>query len=117
MPNAIRGETTLKAGEETYTLLCDINALCLAEEQLGMDIDMLLARYSGGTSTRLVRGLLWAALQAKHECTIEQAGNIITDAGFLSAKAALETALLLAMPAPEDKKPGKAPRKAKVGTG
>lgn len=115
--NPMRGEAALQAGDTTYTLICDINALCEAEAELGVDIDELLGRYSTGTSTRLVRGLVWAALQAKHPCSIEQAGEIITEAGFLPAKAALEKALMLAMPQPEEGKPPKKATRAQAGTG
>lgn len=115
--NPLRGEATLQAGENTYTLICDINALCEAEAELGMDIDELLGRYSSGTSTRLVRGLIWATLQSKHPCTIERAGEIITEAGFMPAKAALEKALLLAMPAPQEDKSPKKAMEGQAGTG
>ncbi len=115
--NPLRGEAVLNAGDTAYTLVCDINALCEAEAELGMDIDEILARYAAGTSTRLVRALVWAALQAKHPCPIDRAGEIVTEAGFLPAKAALEQALMLAMPQPEEGKPPKKAGKAQAGTG
>lgn len=115
--NPLRGEATLQAGENAYTLICDINALCEAEAELGMDIDQLLASYSSGTSVRLVRGLIWAALQPRHPCTIERAGEIIAEAGFMPAKAALEKALLLAMPEPQEDKSPKKAAKGRAGTG
>lgn len=116
MPNPLRGEAVLEAGDKTYTLVMDINALCLAEEELGMSIDEILARYSGGTSATIVRALLWAALQVNHECSVEQTGQIMTEAGFVQSKTALEKAILVAMPpaTPEQKK---RTVKKKAGTG
>lgn len=117
MSNPLRGEATLVAGTAAYTLVFDINALCLAEEALGMEVDELLARYSGGTSARLVRGLVWAALQAKHPCSLAEAGAIISEVGFVEAKATLEKALLLAMPVQEEGEPPKKANRGRVGTG
>jgi len=116
MANALRGEASFEAAGKTYTLCCHVNALCEAEDALGMDIDVLLAKYAGGTSVRLVRGLVWAGLQQKHPCTIEEAGEIIADAGFLNAKAALEKALMNAMP-PEATAEENPPKRGRAGTG
>ena len=115
--NALKGEAVLDAGGESYTLVFDINALCEAEDALAMDVDQLLARYASGTSTRIVRALVWAALQAKHPCTLDTAGEIISRAGFLPAKAALEKALTLAMPMPDPDKPSKKAGGSRAGTG
>ena len=117
MSNPLRGEAALVVGEVSYTLVFDINALCLAEEALGMEVDELLARYSAGTSARLVRGMIWAALQAKHPCTLDAAGAIISEVGFVPAKAALEKALLLAMPVQDEGSPPKKATRGRAGTG
>src|SRR3546814_2763667 len=89
------------AGDKEYTLVMSVNALCEAEDVLGMATDEILARYSSGLSVKLLRGLIWAALQTNHPCTVDEAGEIIEAAGVPSAKTALEQAILASMPAAE----------------
>src|SRR3546814_5478880 len=89
MANAVKGEASLKAGDKEYTLVMSVNALCEAEDVLGMATDEILARYSSGLSEKLLRGLIWAALQTNHPCTVDEAGEIIEAAGVPSAKTAL----------------------------
>src|SRR3546814_13466412 len=101
MANAVKGEASLKAGDKEYTLVMSVNALCEAEDVLGMATDEILARYSSGLSVKLLRGLIWAALQTNHPCTVDEAGEIIEAAGVPSAKTALEQAILASMPAAE----------------
>lgn len=118
MGNPLRGETPLQAGDQSYTLLLDINALAALEEQLGMMMDMILAQYQVGTSVRLVRALIWAGLQAKHPCSIEEAGAIVGAAGLPAAKAAVETALVASLPEQDAENPPKRGRtKAAAGNG
>lgn len=117
MANAMKGETSLKAGSKEYILVMNINALCEAEDALGMATDEILARYSAGLSVKLLRGLIWAALQAKHPCTVDEAGQIIEAAGVPVAKAALEQAILASMPAPEAAEGENPPKRGRAGTG
>lgn len=115
MANAVKGEASFDADGQAYTLVLNINALCEAEDALGMSIDAILARYGTGLSVKLVRGLIWAALQEKHPCDVKEAGRIIDAAGFLEAKAALEKAFVASMPeAPADENP---PKRGRAGTG
>src|SRR3546814_5014828 len=93
MANAVKGEASLKAGDKEYTLVMSVNALCEADDVLGMATDEILARYSSGLSVKLLRGLIWAALQTNHPCTVDEAGEIIEAAGVPSAKTALEQAI------------------------
>lgn len=118
MANPLRGETPLQAGDRCYILLLDINALAALEEQLGMMMDMILAQYQVGTSVRLVRALVWAGLQAKHPCSIEEAGTIVGSAGLPVAKAAIEAALVASLPEENPENPSKRDRtKATAGNG
>src|SRR3546814_1678827 len=88
MANAVKGEASLKAGDKEYTLVMSVNALCEAEDVLGMATDEILARYSSGLSVKLLRGLIWAALQTNHPCTVDEAGEIIEAAGVPYVKPA-----------------------------
>ncbi|OYW87304.1 MAG: hypothetical protein B7Z20_05430 [Sphingobium sp. 32-64-5] len=118
MANRLRGETPLQVGDQSYTLLLDINALAALEEQLGMMMDMILAQYQAGTSVTLVRAMVWAGLQAKHPCSIEEAGTIVGNAGLPAAKAAIEAALVASLPEATPENPPKRDRtKAAAGNG
>jgi len=105
MSNLVRGVVDLKAGDDTYSLLLDINALCEAEGALDMTLDVILAQYAAGTSARLVRALVWAGLRAHHPCGMEEAGQIVARAGFVQAKDAIERALVAALPEGGDENP------------
>jgi hypothetical protein len=84
MANPHRGEVELKAGEDVYTLVYSINALCEAEEATGVNILGDLSKLS------TLRVMLWAGLQTKHPGTTrKQAGDIIEAAGVLQAQEAV----------------------------
>lgn len=117
MANPLRGQAAFDVDGEAYTLVMDVNALAEAEDALGMDIDLILAKYGQGTSVRLVRALVWAGLREKHPCSIEQAGKLVSGAGFLVAKAVLEKALLNAMPPAEAAKDENPRKRGRAGTG
>src|SRR3546814_4234945 len=82
-----------------------------------MATDEILARYSSGLSVKLLRGLIWAALQTNHPCTVDEAGEIIEAAGVPSAKTALEQAILASMPAAEAEEKANPPKRGRAGTG
>lgn len=118
MVNPLRGATELIAGDERYTLVLDINALCPLEDHLGLSLDMILAQYQAGTSVKLVRAFVWAGLQANHPGTVEDAGTIVAAAGLPAAKAAIEAALIAALPEADPENPPKRGRaKAAAGIG
>src|SRR3546814_2971317 len=61
-------------------------------------------------------GLIWAALQRNHPCTVDEAGEIIEAAGVPSAKTALEQAILASMPAAEAEEKANPPKRGRAGT-
>jgi hypothetical protein len=83
MANPERGEMTLVAGEQTYTLRLTTNACCDLEDRSGHKLDDVFRRaYDGGI--RDLRWLIWAALQDRHADqakTPADAGRIIDEAG------------------------------------
>lgn len=95
MANAHRGEVEIKAGDKTYTLVFTINALCDVEEASpGVNI---LGDFSKLSNIRL---MLWAGLRTRHpEIGKADAGRILEEAGFSSAKAAVVQAIERAFPA------------------
>jgi len=114
MTNALRGMTELRAGEEVYSLLLDINALCELESELDQSFDVILGRYSAGSSVSLVRALVWAGLRHSHPCSIEEAGDIVTKAGVARAREAVEKALVSALPEEDSENPQKRGRTKKA---
>lgn len=80
----------------SYTLVYDFNALCEAETLIGPlgQAMPLIARGSLSTT----RALLWAGLQAKHDFTLEKAGEIVVEIGFPKVSAAIADAVALAFP-------------------
>lgn len=118
MANPHRGQVTLKAGEQTYTLSLSVNALCALEDHLGRPIFMVIldmeAMGKNPLTLRigLVRSVLWATLQDHHPDTdIDAAGEIIAAASVEDVMRAVMVAVASAMPtlAPGGKK-GKAAR-------
>jgi hypothetical protein len=83
MANRERGEMTLVAGAQTYTLRLTTNACCELEDRSGKHLDDIFrSAYEGGI--RDLRWLIWAALQDRHADaanTPADAGRIIDDAG------------------------------------
>ncbi|MES3154343.1 hypothetical protein [Sphingomonas faeni] len=117
--NRLRGEATLAGGTSTYALVFDVNAFCLAEGALGRATDELVDDYdSGRRDLRLTRGLLWAGLQAKHACTISEAGDIMSDLGATPVQDAISAGLMAAFGVVTEGEDGAHPPKtAGDGTG
>lgn len=83
----LRSEATLTSDGIEYGLTLDVNALCAAEEKAKMTTDQIVAQLDDKFANMVaVRLLLWATLQLKHECTIEEAGAIMAGAGVSSAR-------------------------------
>lgn len=84
--NQERGETEIRAGEVTYKLVLDTNALCELEAMLSTP-DRPLAFpdiIAGCTRGRFlyIRAVIWAALRRHHkDVTVEGAGRIMDMAG------------------------------------
>lgn len=105
MANPLRGELEWIVDRHSYNLVMDINALCSAEQQLGMGIDRIIASYASEATITLVRGVLWASLRQHHpEVSINQVGDMISVCGLPDARKTMEALLLSAMPDPDSKK-------------
>lgn len=116
--NFLRGEAELVADIATYTLTFDVNAFCLAEKALGQTTDKIVATVdAGGADLSFLRTLIWAGLQRHHDCTIAEAGDIVSDAGFAAAKTALMAGLGAAFGMKPEGEDRQDPPKASRGTG
>ena len=110
MSNPLRGEATLAAGGIAYTLVYDINALCMAQEAVDVDIDVLLEEVERGKRLSIIRALLWAGLARRHSCSLLDAGDIMTAAGVKATAEAVRGGLVAAFPAAvEDAAPANPP--------
>jgi hypothetical protein len=100
MANGERGEVALVAGERTLTLRMSINAVAEIETYLDKGINDLVEMVRNPADFRIStwRVLLWGALREHHPCTIEQAGEIMGEAGVNAVVAALGTAMAAAFP-------------------
>lgn len=126
MANRERGEVGMTIGGEAYTLVLNTNAMALLETLFStaekeVTFDQVLARINAG-SVRHIRGFVWAALKQFHPTiTIEKAGDLIQQAGGLTAFTDQLIAMVGGTQANQDDlasmgvKPGANPRKAQAG--
>lgn len=114
MANRVKGEAAL--GD--YTLVFDINAMCLLEEETGLKTGELLAKMQEGIGISELRSFIWAGLQDRHpEITIKAAGGVIGDFGIEESLKALEEAITAAFASDQKATPARPRKAAKAGTG
>lgn len=128
MANRDKGEVSLSLGGTPYTLVLNMAAMIAAEELAETPTssptwDEIVARWGKG-SAKAGRIVAWALLRKYHpKLTLEQAGELIDDAGggeeFAKAYAAAQAdpadAKALGMPPTAGKK-GKGPQPAERGS-
>lgn len=116
MPNPIRGEADFPAGEVTYRLCVDINALCSIEAALGRRSGEFISAISAGDIT-VLRGVLWGALQRHHdEIDLADAGDLISEVGLDLTRTKVIEAIAAAFPSAEAKTSPTRPRRAKAAS-
>lgn len=120
MANPNRGEVVLFSGAKEYVLSFSINALCELEDLLGSSVIEIAAQLNDRSAIQMktIRAMVWAGLRDKHsECSLTDAGTIITQAGVPETLAAIGSAFSAAFPdAPaEAKGSGSRPRKGGGG--
>jgi hypothetical protein len=98
MANPNRGEVELKAGDKTYTLAFTINSVCELETMLDKSVGEVVADMG---RVSVVRAVLWAGLRHHHKVDLEQAGQIMHEAGAAVTAQAINQALAMAFPQPE----------------
>lgn len=106
----MRGEAPIEGTD--HVLKFDFNALVAVEEVTGKPLPQVLASMGDNVSFLIVRALVWAGLR-REGISLEQAGDIISDAGLDQATRALEKALAAALPQGKGENPRK---RAKAGT-
>lgn len=117
--NPHKGEVTLEAGGQTYTLRLAANALVIAEELLDKGVAEIADMLSDADGFRLgtARALLFAGLREHHpKMTIEDAGEIIGETGIPAVVTKLAESMQAAFARPEEGAPNP-PQGAEAGTG
>ena len=123
--NPLRGEVTV--GDTDLVLVFDVNALCLAEEALGMTTDAIVQDFQamcdamvegqrGALNLRLLRALFWAGLQRHRSCEMDEAARLMP-VPLSIAQNAIVAALLAAFGGAEGGEDSRPPRKGKASTG
>jgi hypothetical protein len=89
--NPLRAERELRLGDEVLKLTLDVNAFCCVEPVLGMKPMAILREFQEEPDGLTIpRAMLWAALQKHHpETHLAQAGEIMSDVGFLETRKSL----------------------------
>ncbi|MGC4252432.1 MAG: hypothetical protein QM605_13480 [Sphingobium sp.] len=121
MANSMRGEATLKIGEESYTLTMDADALAMAEEVAGKPISIVIALFDSGAHLGMTSALAWAALFREYGFPWEGFRERVMQWGIPLVKDAVAKSMRHAWPEPEaDDKPNPPKRgrtKTTAGTG
>lgn len=123
MANLQKGEVSLPAGEETYTLSFSVNAFCRMEEADGRPFSEILEDLADAKSLTMqkLRWFVHMALSDHHpDLTPDDAGRIIMNAGGIEA-VMVAVGKGLAASAPQEasgtpRPPNRAARRA-AGTG
>lgn len=118
MTKTKRNGVTIDINGKTYTLVLDVNALCVLENVMSTEkkeatYAQVLAMAERGQLVAL-RAVVWAALRQHHkEVTLEDVGKLIEEIGVgeLDAKLKQATELAVAPPPSVD-----SPRKRTIGT-
>ena len=120
MANPVRGEVSLAIGDETKTLLFDINTIITIEDILGISAGEIAKRTGPDMRLGFLRTLLWAGLLEHHgDVPLKEVGLMIHEAGVGAVAAKVIEAMVKAFPVVEAGKSAAGPRKraATAGTG
>lgn len=120
MANPLKGEVDLVAGDKTYTLRMSINEIVQLETLLDKGVQEISAILGNDQDVRIGawRAALWASLQANHKgLTLEDAGDIMGEAGMPEVMAKVGEALQLAFPSDEGGKKPNPQKASRAGTG
>lgn len=101
MANRERGEVEFKAQGKSWKMKLGVNAMCEIEDQSGKsisEIGQLLSDQKTAT-IKIVRAVLWGALQEYHDgISIREVGAIIDDIGMAEAGRLIGEAFTAATP-------------------
>ena len=95
MANSFLGEVAVTAGDKTYTLRCDFNAMAEFETETGQDaMESFEAFEAGKVSITVMRAMMWSFMRCHHpDASLKDAGDLLS-----SNIDALTEVLQVAMP-------------------
>lgn len=100
--NSEKGEVSLVAGGQTYTLRLDMNAICLIQDKSGLGIVEALSVLQSGKFDPVMRVILWGMLVDGHpDMSVEAAGRLLPAGGVVELLDKMRSAINAAFPAPE----------------
>lgn len=103
--NKFRGETSIEFKGKTRVLKLSVNAICDAENMLGRSIGEILLSLEGSKAKIItLRALLWAALNGGGwDCTVDKAGDVMSELGLKETGAALGEVIKVTFPDADEK--------------
>lgn len=94
-----RDGVSLEALGRSWTLRFSTNAFCDLEDATGLGVTKIVETLQTDPSVRFIRTCFWATLrQDTPELTLEQAGDVVDEIGFVHAAALLGEAFAAAFP-------------------
>lgn len=95
----LKGEVSVEADGQRYTLAFSINALCKMEDMFGEAVGDIATLGNKGKRFNTMRNVFWCALADHHpDLTVDDAGRIITEIGIAKADELVGEAFALAFP-------------------
>ncbi|MGL5934596.1 MAG: hypothetical protein ACRCZI_03120 [Cetobacterium sp.] len=101
MSNPNRGDVSFDASGKTWKLKFSTNAICELEDAIGIGVDSIASSMQNESAQKmkLLRAVLWAAMQDHHEgITKKQVGDLIDEIGFEVATQKMTEAFAAAFP-------------------
>ncbi len=93
MTNKLKGEVSFPAGEDTFVLLFNLDALCGLEETFDMSVAEIGEAMQNKMRLKMLRGVFQAGLAAHHpDISAKAAGEIIDRIGLGRAGALIAEA-------------------------
>ena len=124
MTNPIRGEASFEAGEQSYTITMNADALMMAENITGMPIGAILALFDSGAHLGMTTALAWAGMFRQYAMPHDGFADRVLEWGLPTVHEAVAAAMQQSWPEKEADEEGKAanprkrgPGKATAGTG
>lgn len=93
MANGVKGEVGFAVDGANYVLRFGVNTLIELEDDLGQEVDEIIAVIKSGPGLKVWRKLFWFGLHERHpDVTEAAAGALMDDCGGVNAASALVVA-------------------------
>ncbi len=103
MDNPLKGEVSFEVEGEPYTLVLNINTLCILEERLDISIGQLIEKLTNNVRLGFIRSVLWIGLSTYHpDLTEDDVGDLLASLKLTGAKDLIVQAVARAFPTSEE---------------